>query len=182
MSSFDPAFDFLISNENGYVDDPSDAGGATNCGISLRFLRSLPAKKLREYGVWDHGVAKDTIEELTKEQAKKIYAGEFWGAAPFSQIDSQRLANYIFDMSINMGVGQSVKLVQRALWACVLDKNAILDDGVFGYLTLKMINQFSTLLIHVLPAERAGFYRLLCEQVPRNKDFLNGWLNRAYKI
>lgn len=33
------AADHVLKVEGGYVDDPNDAGGATNWGISLRFVK-----------------------------------------------------------------------------------------------------------------------------------------------
>ena len=40
QSRFDTAFRHLLGEEGGYVNHPADRGGATNWGISLRFLKA----------------------------------------------------------------------------------------------------------------------------------------------
>ena len=40
MAEFGKAFAKIIELEGGFVDHPDDPGGATNLGISLRFLKA----------------------------------------------------------------------------------------------------------------------------------------------
>jgi lysozyme family protein len=42
MSDFNQAVKVILQHEGGYVDNPNDPGGATNYGISLRFLADHP--------------------------------------------------------------------------------------------------------------------------------------------
>ena len=82
MADFAKALSFVLGNEGGFSNDPNDAGEATNYGISLRFLRSLPDDKLRAYGFY---VPPDVVagEKMLLTQATNLYKGEFWDAAPF---------------------------------------------------------------------------------------------------
>lgn len=41
MSNFDLAIQTVLSHEGSFVADPYDIGGATNYGISLRWLQSV---------------------------------------------------------------------------------------------------------------------------------------------
>ena len=41
MANFNKAHKFVAKWEGGYVNDPDDPGGATNYGVSLRWLKSL---------------------------------------------------------------------------------------------------------------------------------------------
>ena len=41
MGDFDAAFELLMENEGGFVDDPDDPGGRTNWGITEGFLRAI---------------------------------------------------------------------------------------------------------------------------------------------
>lgn len=180
MISFDEAVEYVLRNEGGLVDDPTDRGGVTKYGISLRFLKSLGLS----YDFNQDGIINEKeIIKLTLEQAKSIYKHEFWDDK-FEQINEQRIVNYLFDMHINMGREQSVKIVQRALWACGLSRTAIKDDGILGFNTIKAINDTIRTFDALLPAmrsERASVFRIIVCKKPEQQKFLNGWLNRAYE-
>lgn len=178
------AIDFVLSNEGGFVDNPNDSGGATNYGLSLRFLRQIPAERLRKYGIFTtpESLGVEAIQDLTPDQARMVYEGEFWNDS-FSKIASQYIANYVFDMAVLHGANQAIKILQRAIWAAMVHKDFVHDDGILGSKTLDVLNTVKeTGMIIALMAERAGFCRLLCEINPKNREFLDGWLNRCYRI
>jgi lysozyme family protein len=154
------AFDYVMCHEGGYVNDPQDAGGETKYGISKRSYPDLDIKK------------------LTRDQAKKIYFCDFWMKAKCEQIDDENLAMKFFDLCVNMGIPQAVKLIQRALRAT---GKQVTEDGIIGSLTLAAINKAdSTDLLAALKSESAGYYRLIANANPSQKRFIEGWLSRAY--
>ena len=183
MSQFDDAVEYVLDREKGLEENNvSDSGGITNFGISLRFLRELSPESLRRYGIFEP-VSDITIRELTRDQAKFIYRGEFWDTAPFGDIKDQRMCNYIFDMAVNMGICQAIKIVQYSLWAIYCTRKFIKDDGILGQDTLYQINLVTVdRLLPVLVANRASFYRLLVEIHPKDRSNLDGWLARTYRI
>lgn len=181
MGQFDSAVSFILANEGGLSENPNDPGGITNFGISLRFVREIPEDRLRRYGIFEP-ITDATIRELTIDQAKLIYRGEFWEAVPFEKIQNQQLCNYIFDMCVNHGIAQGTKLTQRAVWACQKTVNFIKDDGVLGSKTVAAINHCSFMLIVAMMGQRDGFYRRLVALNPSRKGDLHGWLNRCYRI
>lgn len=181
LSAFDDAIAIVLKNEGGLVDDKNDAGKITNFGISFRFLKSIPQNLLQKYGVNDLPVSADTIRNLTVDQAKEIYRGEFWNSAPFGQIQNQECCNFIFDMAISMGIAEAVKCAQRACWA-VMKKRSLPDDGVMGDNTLIAIRLCGFLLMPALRCERAGFYRLAEIKNIQDAAFTDGWLKRAYEV
>lgn len=184
MANFEPAVALVLSNEGGFVDNPKDSGGATNYGISLRFLREVPNERLRLYGIFvDNNQLKvDNIRELTREQAVLIYKGEFWDHAPFEKISSQAICNSIFDMACHSGIFLAIRNTQRALWAINSAPNFPTDDGILGIATLSMIGYIpNTVFLAALKAERAGFLRLLAQEQQKDKEFLHGWLERCYR-
>ncbi len=182
-SDFQPAIDFVLANEGGFVNNLNDSGGATNFGLSLRFLRGIADEKLRRYGIFEaaEGLGVGVIESLTKAQAELIYVGEFWNEGLFEGIGCQRVCNYFFDMCVNLGIHQATLLLQRGIWAAGFDNTVLRDDGVFGVRTLGSMNDFGETLLPVLVAMRASFYRLLVEIRPKDREFLNGWLKRCYR-
>lgn len=180
MDCFDHAVDYVLRNEDGLNENKNDRGGITNHGISLRFLKSIPSKRLRNYGIFTDQVCEDDIRNLTLEQAKNIYRGEFWDHAPFDEIRSQRIINFMFDMAVNMGISAAIKCAQRAVWAVMKKRLILIDDGILGAETLQMINQCSLVILPAMRSERAGYHRLDVERHPDQEVNLKGWLNRAY--
>ena len=186
MSEFDIAIIPVLSHEGGFVDNKNDTGGATNYGISLRWLK----KQNSIDGDLDHDgdVDIDDIRLLTKKQAVELYHTKFWNPYKYNSISSQLIANKVFDLTVNMGSKQSHKLLQRALRATGIK---IEDDGVLGNISFNAISRVNEKeLLAAYRSEAAGFYRAL---VLRNKAlrnegidvedfsvFIKGWLNRAY--
>jgi lysozyme family protein len=174
---FDEAVEYVLGWEGGLVEDAADSGGITNFGISLRFLRGLDEEMLRKYGVYVPPDA-DAVREMTLEQARNIYFGEFWVGSGIERLREQEVANYVFDMMVNMGIAQAVKLLQRACWALTYNLGCVKDDGVLGEMTISLANAFAPHeMIPVLMGIRAEFYRSLDKVA-----FLNGWLRRTYRV
>ena len=180
MFKFEHAVEYVLKHEGGLSENPNDAGGITNFGISWRFLKSLSVATLKGYGIYvDDGVTQDDVRLLSIEQAKDIYLGEFWNHSAFEKIETQDVCNYVFDMAVNMGINPSIKCAQRATWAVMRKREIIKDDGILGPKSIQMINQCGTVLLYSLRSERAGYYRIVAEK-PEQDIFLMGWLNRAY--
>ena len=104
--TFDEAFDRLIGHEGGYVNDPRDAGGETNWGISKR---SYPALDIRA---------------LTRDQAKAIYRRDFWDVVGSAR---PSITFQVFDFAVNSGIATAVRKLQQAVGAA--------DDGHWGPLS-----------------------------------------------
>lgn len=188
MADAEKAIAFVLSNEGGFVDNSSDSGGATNFGLSLRFLRQIPTERLKRYGIFtlpEHLSVAD-IRELRPEQAELIYKCEFWDNVRYHEITSDGIATYIFDMAVLHGESQAIKITQRAAWAMSFSANYLIDDGILGDKTISYLNDLTIegryTFLRLLMAERAGFMRLICVENPRNREFLDGWLNRCYRI
>jgi lysozyme family protein len=159
-TKFLKAFEYLLKHEGGYVNDKADPGGETNFGISKRSYPNLD------------------IKNLTLDKAKEIYYRDFWLKGKYEQIEDENIAIKLFDLSVNMGINQANKLIQRALRATGV---SVFEDGIIGSVTLKAINKTDqTDLLAALKAEAAGHYRLIANLNPSQKKFITGWLNRAY--
>lgn len=181
MANFDSCVAYVLSHEGGLTKNKADPGGITNMGISLRFLRDVPEDHLKKVGIFGE-VNEQTIIDLTKEQAERLYYSEFWTAAPFEKIMNGIIGKYIFDMSVHHGLTQTTKITQRACCSAQKVKDYVKDDGLFGSKTLSAINYASFMLIPALISERAGFMRQLVAVNPKLDVFLDGWLTRAFDI
>lgn len=182
MSQFEQALEYVLLREGGIEDDPKDPGGFTNCGISLRLLKSLDNDRLRRYGLPSADIlSRVDVEQLTPAQIAAVYKGEFWDNAPFDQIRSQVIANYLFDACVDMGIAPGVKCLQRACWAVNQERTQLVDDGRLGEQTLAMVNRcLPSFLLAAMRSERGGEYRLVAQTHPKENSDLEGWLNRSY--
>jgi len=163
MSDFNLAIPHVLQHEGGFVDHPNDPGGATQFGISLRFLQQSTAN-----------ITQTDIRHLSVADAIKIYEREWWQRYHYAAIDSQQLATKVLDLAINMGSHQAHICLQRAVRATT--GNYLTEDGVLGCQTLNSLNTAnSDVLLAAFKSEAAGFYRNL-----RQPQFEKGWLMRAY--
>lgn len=147
--NFDQAFDRLLGNEGGYVNDPQDPGGETNWGISKRSYPNVD------------------IKGLTREGAKRIYRADFWDRGGMDSYDPA-IAFQVFDIAVNSGIETAVRLLQRAA--------GVADDGHVGPLTVAAIKARTvTDMLMLLVAERLEFWAKLSTW----DRFGRGWSRRA---
>lgn len=183
MSEFDTAIATVIRHEGGFVNHIKDPGGATNYGISLRFLESVGDFDGDGWldGDFDHDgdVDVDDIRGMTEEQAIGFYYTHWWEKYNYSYIHDQGVATRVFDIAVNMGGKQAHKLLQRSVRAFSVH---LVDDGILGPKTLQIINTAPPALLEAAyRAQLDGFYRMLVALKPEARsDFLNGWLNRVH--
>ncbi len=162
MARFSVAIETVLAHEGGFVDHPSDPGGATNWGISSRFLRSIDDSR--------------DVRDLTKDAAEELYFEHYWKPHRYHLLGSQAVATKALDLTVNMGAEQAGKLIQRA---CMAHGASLKEDGVVGPKTRAAVAAAFPLL-PALRSEAAGFYRTLVAGKPSMRPFLKGWLRRAY--
>jgi lysozyme family protein len=169
--------------EGGLVDDPNDAGGITNHGISLRTLLRLGHIDLDGDGLPDYdfngdgAIDENDIRDLSNEDSEQFYYQEWWLKNHYGDLP-ETIRDKVFDFSINMGPRQAHKLLQRAIKA---NGYHLAIDGIIGRNSKFLIKACDRdALLSALRSEAAGFYRLLAAIRPKNLKFLEGWLVRAY--
>jgi lysozyme family protein len=165
MAKFEPALAYTLKHEGGWSDDPADPGGATNYGITLKTAQR-------------HGIAtKEALKTITPEQVAAIYKADYWR---FDGINNQRVATKLFDMAVNMGLETAIKLSQRAINANGI---VLTIDGRLGSVTLAALNNCElVLLMQLLCAVSADYYRKIVAKRPASQKFLKGWLKRAAEV
>lgn len=152
MSDFKTAILLTLVHEGGYVNNPDDPGGETNMGISKRQFPDLD------------------IKNLTQDQAVEIYREGYWKQL-FSQVESQAIANKLFDLGVLFGVGTAVGILQLTLGITV--------DHAFGPNTLQAINDADE--ISLLASYKANLMTHIFNIAtanPAERQFLKGWGNR----
>jgi len=162
----------VLKNEGGYVNDPRDAGGETNWGITKGTARA-------------NGYAGD-MRALTKAQALEIYRGQYVIKPGFGLVlnVSPAVAAELVDTGVNMGPVVAGRFLQRAL--NLLTDHGLAVDGIVGTGTVTALKGFLAkrgkegerrllLLLNAFQGER---YADLAESRAANRAFIYGWLDR----
>ncbi|MBL4906956.1 MAG: hypothetical protein JKX94_05840 [Sneathiella sp.] len=173
------AINYVLKNEKGLIDHPSDPGGITNYGISIRHAISvgdLDNDNLIDFDFdLDGEVTANDIRSMPKYVAEKYYHYLFnkWR---IDEIHDPNLAVKVFDLCFPFGFYGGSLVTQRALRACGL---SIVEDGILGTKSISAINSIynSAALLAALCSEAAGRFRFL-----RNPAMEKGWLKRAYEF
>jgi lysozyme family protein len=119
---------------------------------------------------------------LTIQQVNDIYSRLYWGLNKLAQVNSQLVANKIFDMAVNMGNFASIKLVQAAINSiggqCVI-------DGMMGPHTLICLNEVvrvkgEVAFLEELRLKCVSYYKSIA--VGSKAKYLAGWLKRANDV
>jgi lysozyme family protein len=140
--------------EGGYVNDPNDAGGETNFGISKRTYPDLD------------------IAGLTKDSATVIYERDFFTKYALDTIQDIRVRWKVFDMAVNLGPKVAFVLAQIA--------TASPPDGVLGARSFININVMNPdVMLGSLCDLQNIWYLGIVSRNPTQHKFLQGWLKRA---
>jgi lysozyme family protein len=95
-----------LKHEGGYVDHPSDPGGATNMGITHKTLAGYRGKP----------VTKQEVRNLSLAEATKIYERNYW-----DKVNGDMLPYGVdlatLDGAVNSGVSRGGKWLQRSVGA-----------------------------------------------------------------
>ena len=157
MADFNKSIVVTLAREGGskFTDDPNDRGGATKYGISQRAYPDVD------------------IRNLTEQQAREIYKRDYWDHIRGDDIQSQVIAEHIFDTCVNMGVKTGSRMAQSVLGIQPA-------DGVIGSASLAAINQADpTLFVAGFTLAKIARYAYICNRDKSQSKYLLGWVNRS---
>lgn len=175
--TIDEIIDAIIEREGGYVDHPSDPGGATNWGITQKVARA-------------NGYAGD-MRSLPKAMAREIYRNEYIikpGFGGIAKIDPE-VAAELADSGVNVGTARAALWFQQAL--NVLNRRGrdyadIAADGKIGPRTLAAFEALRAkrgaakarqLMLKALNGLQFMHYYELAGRDAKFEDFMPGWLD-----
>lgn len=175
---FEEAIVHILKNEGGYVDHKADPGGATNYGVSLRFLKTLGL-----YGDFNNDglINGNDIKSMNVNEAKALYKKFWWDKHKYGHIESPKIATKILDMSINLGSYRAHCIIQHSLNDSGHD---LLVDGIIGWKTIKAINKHkdqNKLLSYIIANLSKYYLELYNNDKEKRVNFIVGWLKRATK-
>lgn len=171
--SWEKAIAFTLRWEGGYVNDPDDAGGATNRGITQNTLNAAHAKGL---------VPHNNIRALTKAEAMTIYKMRYWTPYDWGRYGAP-IDMILFDIAVNHGPGNAAKLAQRA---CVSLGEKLAIDSKWGPATRNALYRLAGArglqLAKMLLIKRLNFYDNIVTARPTQAKFLKGWTRRTQEL
>lgn len=172
------AFNAVLRYEGGYVNDPLDAGGETNLGITKATLT-----KAINAGVVDRKV---TVKTLKKSDAEKIYKKYYWDKLFCDNIVTP-IDHIIFDSVVNHGITGGSRIVQKAVNSIGIEGLTLVVDGKFGKLSREAVdrldalgytNEFGKMILN----KRKDYYDQIIANKPAQAKFRRGWYNRLNNL
>lgn len=113
MADFKIAYDITNENEGGYSNVADDHGGETYAGITRRNFPSWKGwgivdlfKPLKQGQIINDAILRHFQEDFYKEN--------FWDKINGDEIQSQELANQVYDFAVTAGVGAALKLLNQS--------------------------------------------------------------------
>lgn len=166
----------VFAVEDGYVNDPNDAGGETNHGITVQVAR-------------EHGYA-GPMQNLPKGMAQDIYIKTYIEAPKFDRVleRSPAVGTKLVDIGVNAGPGRSARWFQQSLndlSRAGRDYGQIVADGAVGSRTLAAYSALEQrrgrvkaceLTLKLLDGYQTAHYTRLA-QGKANASFIVGWLD-----
>jgi lysozyme family protein len=149
----------VLRYEGGYVNHPSDPGGATNYGVTFRV-----------YDAWrrKHGLAPRSVKLIEMSEVEAIYKRDYWDRIKGDDLPSG-VDLAVFDLAVNSGVSRAAKMLQ----ACV----GVPQDGLIGPATLAAVRSHHN--CHVaLCSRRLAFLQRLSTW----PTFGRGWGSRVADV
>jgi lysozyme family protein len=154
----------VLRREGGYVDHPSDRGGPTHYGITLKTLAAWRGQP----------VTAEDVFALTEAEARDIYRREYVERPGLDQIADPLLRGLLVDYAVHSGPRRAIEELQRVAGVTV--------DGKLGPQTLSAVaaKGAESLRRGVLRARGRYLARLLSD--PSQRVFAAGWLNRLMEF
>jgi lysozyme family protein len=159
-TNFEKSLAELLKHEGGFVNHPSDPGGATNLGVTQ--------------AVWedwiDRTVSEENMKALTPAKVAPLYKELYWDRIKGDKLPAG--VDYcVFDAAVNSGVSRAAKWLQTTVGAVA--------DGAIGEQTLKQVLLTNPqMLIDKYSANRLAFLQRLATW----PTFGKGWERRVEEV
>jgi lysozyme family protein len=169
MKDFEQALDFCLAHETVYAKNHYG-----DLSFAIAENESNDPGGVTKYGIDQASHPDVDIQNLTLTEAIKIYRADYWEKS-HANIMPWPLSQVHFDGSVNTGIGQQAKFIQRAV--------GVVADGAWGPATKEALTNAiedigpEKMAQHVCD-QKETFYRQLVETKPHLQKFLKGWINR----
>jgi len=161
MGKYDDCLTIILKHEGGYVNHPSDPGGATNLGVTQHVYESWVGKS----------VTVDDMKALVFEDVAPIYRKNYWDKVHGDNLP-RGLDLCVFDFAVNAGPRRAAKYLQRLVNSA--------QDGKIGPNTLARVNEYVAdrsiaIGVNTYQQMRQAYY----ESLHHFDTFGKGWTRRV---
>lgn len=162
--NFPAALSAVLKHEGGYVDHPSDPGGATNMGITRKTLA-----RWRNVSPWWE-LPKSEVKNIGRTEVAAIYKDRYWDDIRGDHLPSG-VDLAVFDFAVNSGPQRAAISLQNIVGTA--------PDGEIGPLTLDALKKLPpTSVISDLCSQRLAFL----ERLSTWPTFGKGWHSRVSAV
>ena len=203
MADFNKSYELLQEWENRktaggwivYSNHIADSGGETVFGVArvknphLAMWREVDLIKqqldkeykaeCKNYSVGSREYALKISQELMKRQSirsecRNFYYAEYWLKMKCDIVANDDFATNLFLLGVNAGTKRAIRVGQEAC--------GIIADGIIGKNTVQAWRLAEKQQVLKFTSIEIDYYHSLAKKNPKNKVFLEGWLNRARAI
>lgn len=175
MASFEQAIKGTFKAEGGFQNHAEDNANYVN-GILIGTNKGISAQGY--YSFYRKVPSVDDMKNLTEEQAKKIFKGNYWDKVNGDNINNQSVAELMFQYVIGSGASQlsDLKDIANGVHGSEFLKET---DTMFTNGEAEFINNLDQAKYHAaLKAWRMDLYDAIVKRNPAKAKFLKGWQNR----
>jgi lysozyme family protein len=162
---FEQAYAITLDLEGNGKAHPADAGGDTVWGVTQATYD--------QYRDW-RKQPRRSVYKMTLQEREDVYWRLYWSPSSCDVL-SPRIAIAHFDAAVLPGPGAAPRLLQAACGVKV--------DGQIGPKTLAAVRVMQEeRLLEQMQAVRRGYFIARSFIRPANRVFLQGWMNRTYRL
>lgn len=171
MAQFDIAYrKYILPNEGGYANVATDKGGETYAGIARNFFPNWQGWTYIDFVKRTDGPIKHNAKFPSIQWMVDQFYRDWWNEKRFGEINSQEVANLLFDYNIHSST-HAIKAIQQLV--------GVTADGAMGPKTIAAINKADPAKLHdALKEQRRQFLDTLSKK-PGQEIFREGWLARV---
>lgn len=157
--------------------------GITKYGVDIAMLTDISKTKKWQSMLQSIGIklpiTPDTIKNLTKEQADKIYYYIIWDNYKLDNIPLKP-AILIFDAAVDCGISRSVKFAQLGYNDCNPSSAQLTVDGIIGKKTIEAMKQeYKDDVLASIIMFRKRYMEYIVTTNPSQSKFFKGWINKC---
>ena len=172
---------FILADEGGYCNNPSDKGGETCWGITIATAR-------------ENGYMGD-MRSMNRAEAMTIYLNKYWSQPLFNRIalgGMPKLAYVLADYGVNSGTEKAAMALQDALNFFNKQGTRWPDLDIDGKLGIKSLDALDharaigtdiedLIILHII-AKRLSMMDNFADKDQRQEDFAVGWARRCKSV
>lgn len=169
QSEIDKLLGEVLKIEGGYQESKEDRGNIIRPdGTILGTNYGITPQVYAEY----RGTSVDTlqpedIKNITEQEAREIYKNKFYNRTRIKDIKDENLRANVFDMGLNAGPRNAVKIIQKLL--------GVKEDGILGPKTLEKLNSVGV-DNNIYSDKRLDYYKSITNSTPNEQV---SWARRA---